>query len=131
MNTTTTPKPSLLRRAGDWIKRWQEATGWLPFVVVLALAGWLVLGSLDSLAITDTLALLGLLPIKVAYAFAALLLTYHGWRRWSFRLSDEQQQELWRRLMRGQVGAIVVYVVNAGFFLCLALALLLLFSPRS
>lgn len=131
MNEPTTPRPSLLARVGNWLKRWQEATGWLPTVVILAIGAWLVLGSLDALATTDTMALLVLLPIRVAYAFAALLLAYHGWRRWSYRLTGDELKDLWRRLMRGQLGAIVVFVVNAGFFLCLTLALLLFFSLRS
>lgn len=114
----------------NYLKRWQEFVGWLPVVVLLAVAAWIVLGALDRLAVVDALAMLVDLPIRTAYALAALGLAYLVWRRWSMRLSGEQLDDLWRRLMAGELGALIVFVVNAGFYLCASLALLYFFSPR-
>ena len=111
------------------LTRWQEFVGWLPLVAMLTLGAWLVLGALDALATVDLLAMVADLPVRSAYAFAALGLAYLAWRRWSYRLTTDQKADLWERLMKGERGAIVVYVVNAGFYLCTTLALLYFFLP--
>jgi hypothetical protein len=112
-----------------YLKRWQEFVGWLPLVVILAAGAWLVFGALDPLAVVDALAMLVTLPIRAAYAFAALGLAYLAWRRWSQRLDETQLADFWRRLMNGEPGALIVFAINAGFYLCVSLALLLFFSP--
>ena len=112
-----------------FLTRWQEFIGWLPLLAALIIAAWIVLGALDALATLDLLAVVADLPVRSAYAFAALGLAYLAWRRWSYRLTTEQKADLWERLMKGERGAIVVYVVNAGFYLCTTLALLYFFLP--
>lgn len=112
----------------SYLKRWQEFVGWLPLLVILAVVGWIVIGALDPLAVVDAMAQMVDLPIRTAQALAALGLAYLAWRRWSIRLSDPQLEDYWRRLMDGERGAIVVFIVNAGFYLCVSLSLLLFFS---
>jgi hypothetical protein len=114
----------------NYLKRWQEFLGWAPLVAVIALTAWLVLGALDPLAVVDALAQLVDLPIRAVWALVALGLAYLTWRRWSYRLTEEQMNDLWNRLMAGERGAIVAFSINAGFYLCVTLALLYFFSPR-
>ena len=110
-----------------WLTRWQEPLLWLPLVGLLILGAWVLLGALDETAVADSLSLLMNLPIVSAYAFAASGLAYLIWRRWSYRLTVEQLQALWAGLMRGERGPLVIFVVNAGFYICVTLGLLLFF----
>ena len=111
----------------DWLRRWQEFTGWLPLLAVLAVVGWIVLGA--SAGRADLVRWLLELPIVTGYALAAAGLAYLTWRRWSYRLDDAGKAELWRRLLAGERGAITVYVVNAAFYLALVVVYALFFAP--
>lgn len=112
-----------------FLKRWQEFTGWTPLIVVLAVVGWIVLGGLDPRLGPDRVGLLLDLPIITAYALVASGVAYLFWRRWSNRLSDEQKARLWDGLMKGQTGAIVVYCVNAAFYLTVTVLVFRFFKP--
>jgi hypothetical protein len=113
----------------DWLKRYQEMTGWLPLLAVLAVVGWVVFGA--SAGRDDLIRWLLELPILTGYALAAAGMAYLAWRRWSIRLKEAEVCDYWERLMRGERGALVVYVVNAAFYLIAFLALLWFFwQPR-
>lgn len=112
-----------------WLKRWQEFTGWLPLLAVLAVVGWIVLGA--SAGRDDLVRWLLELPILTGYALAAAGLAYLSWRRWSYRLTDAEKADLWRRMLAGERGAIVVFVTNATFYLgALVLFALFFWPPR-
>ena len=111
-----------------FISRWQEAIVWMPILVIIALAVWLLAGALDRLSVVDSLALLVQFPIVCLFALGSSLLSYLIWRRWSIRLNSAQLDDYWRRLMNGEKGAIVVFIVNAGFYLCNSIMLLWFFS---
>lgn len=113
-----------------YLKRWQEFLGWAPLAVIVVLVAYVVIGAADRLAVVDALARLVDLAIDLAVAFLASGLAYLIWRRWSYRLTGAQLEELWHRLLDGERGAIVVFTVNAGFYLCITLALLYLFFSR-
>jgi hypothetical protein len=100
-----------------WFERWQEFTGWLPVIVIFTVIGWVVFGALDPQIGPDRLGMLLDLPVFAAYGLAASGLAYLMWRRWSMRLTDEQLGEYWAALMRGERGALVVFVTNAAFYL--------------
>lgn len=118
----------MLTKLIDYLKRWQEFFGWLPLVALLAIASWLVLGALDSLAVVDAMAQLVDVPIRALQALCALGLAYLAWRRWSYRMTADELADYWQRLMAGERGAVVVFTFNAGFYLCISLALLFFFS---
>lgn len=110
-----------------WLKRWQEFTGWLPLLAVLAVVGWVVFGV--SAGRDDLIRWLLELPILTGYGLAAAGMAYLTWRRWSYRLSDADKAVLWQRLLDGDRGAMVVYVVNAGFYLAVLALYLFFFWP--
>jgi amino acid transporter len=111
----------------SFFARWQESILWLPTLVLLALAAWLVLGALDRTATVDTLSLVINLPVLTAYALAALALTHLARRRWRKKLADHEQDQWWTKLMRGDHGAVVIYIVDAAFTVILTCALLAFF----
>lgn len=112
-----------------WLLRWQEHVGWLPLVVLLALAAWVVLGALDRTAGMDSLSLLVELPIRCAYAVAALGLAYLARRRQRRHLNDFEQADLWTRTLNGERGALTIYITDAIIWLASATLLLLFFWP--
>lgn len=112
----------------EWLRRWQEFTGWLPLLAVLAVVGWIVLGA--SAGQDDLVRWLLELPILTGYALAAVGLSYLAWRRWSYRLNDAGKADLWRRIMAGEQGALTVFVVNAAFFLLTIVVLADFFRPK-
>lgn len=110
-----------------WLKRWQEPVVWLPLIVMLALAAWLVLGALDPGSTVDLIARLIELPITTAYAVAALALTWLARRRQRRKLTAEQEDELWRRVLAGERGALFVYTLDVVVWLACAFLLLRFF----
>lgn len=110
-------------------ERFAEFVGWLPLQVALAIGGVIVLGGMSRGLGPDLLAWLAELPVMLAYGFAALGLSYLAWRRWRMRLDDTAKHELWRRLMLGERGALVVYVVNALFWVAVLALALWFFRP--
>lgn len=116
-----------MRKILDTLQRWQEFTGWTPLLVLLALAGFVLLGGLYPRLDGDRLGLLLELAIISAYAMAATGLTYLSWRRWRQQLTPEQQEQLWERLMAGAPGAMLVYGLNALVWLAMLVAWLVFF----
>lgn len=120
-----------LHAAKAFLLRWQDQLIQLPFLVVIALVVWLVVGALDATATatSDSLAVLAVLPILTAYALAAAAITYMIRRRWRRKLDEHEQYEWWQSLVhRSKPGAIVVYVTDSVFTLCVFIACLLFFS---
>jgi hypothetical protein len=119
----------LIRRAGAWLSRWQEFVGWAPVTALVALGTVVFLGAIPGLLLPpDVLADLAHLPVRAAYAITASGLAYLAWRRWSMRLSEEQQTAFWSLLMQGHRGALTVFLTNAAFYLCTFVSLLVFFS---
>lgn len=112
-----------------FLERFAEFIGWLPLQAALAIAAVVVLGGMSGGLGPDLLAWLAELPVMLAYGFAALGLSYLAWRRWRMRLDDTAKHELWRRLMLGERGALVVYVVNALFWVAVLGLALWFFRP--
>lgn len=112
----------------SWLRRWQEFTGWLPLLAVLAVVGWVVLGA--SAGRDDLIRWLLELPILTGYALAASGLAYLTWRRWSYRLSEDEKRALWERLLAGERGAIWIHAINAGFYLAALVLYALFFWPQ-
>ena len=110
-----------------FLSRWQESVLWLPTLLLLALSAWLVLGALDRTATVDSLAMLLNLPIITAYALAALALAHLARRRWRKKLSEADQEYWWAKLVRGEYGAVVIYVGDAVFSVVITCALLFFF----
>jgi hypothetical protein len=117
MNTAKAACRSAKEKVMGWLKRYQEFVGWTPLIVLGALAAWIVFGALDPRLGPDRLGLLLDLPILAAYAFAASGIAYLAWRRWSKRLTEEQLARYWDGLLRGDRGPMLVFAVNALFYL--------------
>lgn len=109
-----------------WLKRWQEFSGWMPLVAFVAMLAWVALGGVSSR--DDLVHTLIELPVKVLYAIGASGVTYLVWRRWSFRMDDEQQRVYWAGLLAGEAGPLIVYLTNTAFFACTFIAVLFFFS---
>lgn len=112
-----------------FISRWQEKIILLPLLLIMGLAAWIVLGALDRTAGTDVLAQWVELPIRCAYAVAALALAGLARRRWRYKLTDAQQADWWLRLTLGQRGARTIFITDAVLTLA-CIALLLHFFAR-
>lgn len=111
-----------------YLLRWQEFLGWAPLVAVLAVVAWVTLGALDPVAAASALSTLVDLPARAVAAILAVGIAYLAWRRWSYRLDEEQRRRLWDGVMAGDRGPIIVYLFNGVFFLCAAISLLVFFS---
>jgi uncharacterized protein YneF (UPF0154 family) len=84
--------------------------GWLPLVVVLAIAGSIVLGAFPGVHTTgDQLAWLSELPVHSAYAFAVLGFTWLARRYFRRQLTEAQKKDFWALLMDGNPAAITVF----------------------
>lgn len=117
---------SLWRRFTSWLARWQEYVGWAPLAIFFTLLGFVVLGALDRNAATDTLPVLGMLPIKLLYAVIACGVVFLVRRRWRRKLNRAEQDDLWQGLRAGETGAVLIYFGDLVFTLA-ALAMLLYF----
>lgn len=114
-----------------YLKRWQEFLGWLPALALLSLVAYVVLGALLRHSPDAALGALIELPAIAAYAGAAAGFTYLSWRRFRIQRTQEQLDDYWDRLMAGQLGAVVVFIVNALVYLaCFALWLHFFSPPR-
>lgn len=110
----------------DWLKRWQEFAGWMPLLLVLAVLAWVLLGGVSDR--DDLIRWLIELPVKTLYAAAVSGVAYLVWRRWSFRMDDEQMSRYLNGLLAGEPGPTTIYLTNAGFYLCVFVTLLYYFS---
>ena len=106
----------------NWLARFQEFVGWAPLAFVLAVVAWGFLGGIADR--DDLIRRLLQLPVASIYALLASGVAYLVWRRWSYRLGDEQLKAYWEGVMAGNRGPLIVYAVNAGFYLCAFLAVL-------
>lgn len=88
---------------------------WLPLAVVLALLGWMAFG--QSAARDDLIRWLLELSILSGYALAAAGMAYLSWRRWSYRLDDDDKRRLWAGAMGGHRGPLAIFVTNALMYL--------------
>lgn len=111
------------------ITRWQEFAGWLPLVGILALAAWVFLGGLDRSQGAASLSLLIELPVLAAYALTAIGLAQLARRRFRKKLTEEQQNQLWDAVVRGDRGALVIYLLDSLVWLGSVLVLLAFFWP--
>lgn len=110
-----------------WVTRWQEPVFWLPMLALIAVSAWLVLGAMAPAAQVDLMAMLIELPIRCAYAVAALSAAWFARRRWRRRLSHGEQEELWRRLLDGERGALAIYFTDTLVWLACFVLLLCYF----
>lgn len=101
-----------MSRLTNWLSRWQEYLSWTPLLVLLSLIGWLAFGALDRRLGTDALAFLLELPIRTAYAAAALGIAYLARRRQRRTLTAEEQADLWNRTLNGERGALIIYLTD-------------------
>lgn len=118
----------MFARLKCWLLRWQEQTILLPLLLFLGFAAWVVLGAIDRTASGDILVQWIELPIRCAYAAAALALTGLVRRRWRYKLDAEAQKQWWYGVMNGMPGPLVVLVVDAVVTLACVIALLHFFS---
>ena len=109
-----------------WFARWQEFYGWMPILLVLSLVAWIALGAVGDR--DDLIRWLLELPVKTLYAAAISGITYLVWRRWSYRMCDEQLKTYWDGLLAGHRGPVIVFLTNAAFYLCVFCSLLYFFS---
>jgi len=98
----------------------------MPLLLILAVVAWVALGAVSDR--DDLIRWLLELPVKALYAAAVSGVTYLVWRRWSFRMDDKQYATYLLGLMAGQPGPVIVYLTNAGFYLCTFALLLWYFS---
>lgn len=123
-------KTGLFQRAKKFVLRWQDQTVFLPLMVLMALAAWVVLSVFDRTAGKDMLSMLVQLPILCAYAGAALALAWFARRRQRRMLSDAQQEELWQLLLVGNRGATLIYIMDFFVWLTSFVLLLAFFWPQ-
>jgi len=111
-----------------WLLRWQEHAIFLPIMVAVGLMAWVVLGTLDRTAAVDSMADWIGLPLRTAYAVAAIALTYTVRRRWRRKLNDEEQKIWWDKVLESSPGAIAILIIDAVVTLCALYFLLKFFS---
>jgi hypothetical protein len=111
-----------------YLVRWQEHFLWLPIVVGIAVASWIVLGALDRTAGTDMLSQLVELPIRSAYAVVALAIAFLVRRRQRHKMTDAQKEDYWHKVTTGWKGPLIVYITDSILWLATFLSLLAFFS---
>lgn len=109
-------------------RRYHEFLFWLPVSAALTVAAWVVLGALDRTAGLDVLSQLTALPVKAAYAIAAIAGMQLIRRRWHYPLSEDQKLAYWTCLMAGAKGPIIVFITDAVLTLTCIAFLLYFFS---
>lgn len=111
-----------------WLKRWQEFIGWLPALVLLALAGWVLLGGLTDR--NDLIRWLLELPVLTGYALAALGIAFLARRRQRRKLSADEAEHLWSRTLAGERGALIIYLTDTLVWALTYVLSLLFFWPH-
>lgn len=106
----------------NWLLRHQDFLGWAPMAFALSIVSWVVFGGIADR--DDLIRRLLQLPVASVYALLASGVAYQVWRRWSYRMNDEQLTRYWDGALRGDRGPLVIYAINAGFYLCAFLAVL-------
>lgn len=88
----------------------QVFAGWLPLVVVLAVAAYIVFAALPGVHMAgDSIAWLSELPVHTAFAFAVLAFTWLTRRYYRRKLSEAECRDFWQLLMDGNPAAITVF----------------------
>lgn len=95
----------------NWLKRWQEFIGWVPLIVAISVAGWILLGGITDR--NDLIRWLLELPVLTGYALAALGVAFLARRRQRRALTDAESAELWKRTLAGERGALIIYLTDS------------------
>lgn len=112
-----------------WLRRWQEFVWWVPLLALMSLAGWAALGNVTDRS--DLVRWLLELPVQTGYALAALGVAFLARRRQRKKLTPEEADDLWQRLLNGQRGALAVYLTDAAVWgLSFALSLLFFWPSK-
>lgn len=111
-----------------WLKRWQEFIGWLPILVLVAVAGWILLGGITDR--NDLIRWLLELPVLTTYALAALGVAYLARRRQRRKLTKDESRLLWERTLNGERGALIVYLTDVLVWAVTFVSSLWFFWPR-
>lgn len=115
-----------MKKQAEFAMRYQDFFGWMPLMLVLSILAWVVLGAVSDR--DDLVRWLIELPVKTLYATAASGVSYLVWRRWSYRMSDDELRSYWGKLLSGEPGAMAVHITNTVFYLCTFVSLLYYFS---
>jgi hypothetical protein len=121
------PGATKMQKAWSFTLRWQEFIGWPLATVLVAAVLWVFGGGLDRTALKDIMPIWMVLPPKVAYAVCAAGLTFLVRRRWRWKLTADEQKSLWDSVCAGQPGAVLVYLTDAVFTVCVLLIFSLCF----
>lgn len=113
----------MLKGLKKWFMRWQDNALFLPLMVIASILAYVFFGSEDPKGVSESIPLLSILPVKTAYAIAALGLTWFGRRRFRRRLSKDEQNAFWTAVMAGETGPLVVFFLDTVVYLCLAFLL--------
>jgi len=117
-----------MRFPQEFLRHWRELLVLTPIAVLVSVQLW---GRFSETAV-DTQSLITLLielGFLAVYATVAMGLTRALWRGVRVKLTDDQLQDYWNRIMAHPHGALVVFVVSMGFVLCVFFSLLWFFWP--
>ena len=98
-------------KAKPFVSEWQEFVVWLPGLVLLVLAGYIVLGAFTALP-PNVIQELSTLPNLCAFAAAACAFTFLVKRTYMRELSSRQEDALHISGMDGSRGALAVLLVD-------------------
>lgn len=105
-----------------WLVRFQEFAGWAPLAGLVVIAAWVALGGIADR--DDLIRRLLELPVAATYALLASGIAYLVWRRWSYRMCDDELAVYWNDVLQGRRGAVIVFLTNAVFYLCVFMSTL-------
>jgi len=106
----------------NWLLRHQDFLGWAPMAFVLAIGSWVALGGIADR--DDLIRRILQIPVATIYALIASGVAYQVWRRWSYRMCEAELEVYWAGALAGNRGPLIIYAINAGFYLCAFLAVL-------
>lgn len=95
---------TILTAIRNFFHRWQEFVLWLPGLVLLAIAGFVVLGGIARVG-TDSLAFLLELPALCAYALAAFGLSWLIKSLYLYDIDRAAEKALQDRVLAGDANA--------------------------